>query len=73
MRTCICAHDVTLFRQRATAALRAHFWRCCLVELSMRACAPLRPILLKNRTVKTMLGAARTYCARRGVAIYQNR
>src|SRR5262249_37879356 len=47
-------------RHRGIAALRAHSWRCSLVELSMRACAPLRPIFLKKRTVKTMLGAART-------------
>ena len=46
------------FCQRAAAAFLAHSWRCCLVELSMRACAPLRPIRLKKRTVNTMLGAA---------------
>ena len=55
-------------RQRAIAALRAHCWRCSLVELSTRACAPLRPIFLKKRTVNVMLGAARTYEGLRGVA-----
>jgi hypothetical protein len=54
------------FRQRAIAALRAHSWRCCLVELSTRACAPLRPMFLKKRTVKTMLGAPRTKLKLRG-------
>src|SRR6516164_1406212 len=37
------------FRQRAIAARRAHSWRCALVELSTRACAPRRPIFCKSK------------------------
>ena len=48
------------FRHRAIAARRAHSWRCCLVELSIRACAPRRPIFWKKRTVRMMLGVPRT-------------
>jgi hypothetical protein len=43
--------QVAPFPQRAAAAFRAHSRRCSLVELSTRACAPLRAILLKKGSV----------------------